>query len=123
MRLYEFEVFEDDFSQDDPLRVATTAALSKIKSDIEDSGYKGEYKVKSLLSALADHGVRLSHEQLIKVSKQEPWSNLIANIKGDKVIFKGDPDSDGASIDPDETSGTMEKMADRAGKKQADPLA
>lgn len=119
MRLYEFE---DDFSQDDPLRVATTAALSRIKADIEDSGYKGEYKVKSLLSALGKSGVNLTHEQLIKVSKQEPWSNLIANIKGDRVIFKGDPDSEGSAIDPDETTGTLDKMAKRSEKNHENDL-
>lgn len=119
MRLYEFE---DDFSQDDPLRVATTAALSRIKADIEDSGYKGEYKVKSLLSALSKSGVNITHEQLIKVSKQAPWSNIIANIKGDRVIFKGDPDSDTSNTEPDDTTDTMKKMADRSKSKHTDEL-
>ena len=120
MRLYEFE---DDFEKDDPLRVETTAALSRIKASIEDSGYKGEYKIKSLLAALRDHGVHLDKERLIKVSKQEPWCNFIANLKGDNVIFKGEPVGDSENQDPDETTDTMEKMADRAGKKQANPLA
>ncbi len=122
MRLYEFEVLEDEFESDDPLRVATTAALSRIKADIEDSGYKGEYKVKSLLSALRKSGVNISHEELIQVSKQEPWSNLIANIKGDRVIFKGDPDSDTSNTEPDDSTDTLKKMANRSEKKHSEDL-
>lgn len=114
-----FELFEaDDFEKDDPLRVATTAVLSQIKSDIDDSAYKGKFTVKALLSKLRDNGVKISHAQLIELVKEEPWSNLISNVKGADVMFKGEPDEHSGSEEPDETSGTMDKMAKRAAKKQ-----
>lgn len=114
-----FELFEaDDFENDDPLRVATTAVLSQIKSDIDDSAYKGKFTVKALLSKLRDNGVKISHAQLIELVKEEPWSNLISNVKGSDVMFKGEPDEHSGSEEPDDTSGTMDKMAKRAAKKQ-----
>ena len=52
--------------------------------------------------------------------EKEPLKNLIANIKGDKVIFKGDEDTgeDDSAVEPDDTTGTLKKMADRATKKR-----
>jgi hypothetical protein len=119
VKLFEFE---PDFEKNNPLRVATVAALSRVKAEIEDTAYNGEYKVDALLKALRDNGVRMNHEELIKVSKKEPWSNIIANIEGDNVIFKGDPDSDSSNTQPDQTSSTMDKMAKRAAKKQEKSL-
>ena len=102
---------------DDPLRVATTATLSQIKSDIENSAFKGKFSVNALISKLAQNGVRVSQDQLRDLVKEEPWSNLIADIKGDTVVFKGGPDASGDAEAPDETSDTMDKMAKRAAKK------
>lgn len=118
MKLFELFESDRDFENDDPLRVATTAVLSQIKSDIEDSAYKGKFTVKALLNKLTDNGVKISHAQLIELVKEEPWSNLISNVKGDKVMFKGEPDENSGSEEPDDTSGTLDSMAKRAAKKQ-----
>ena len=115
MRVY--ELFESDFKDDDPLRVATTAALAQIKADIDDSAYKGKFTVKALLEKLQDNGVNITHAQLLDLIKEEPWSNMIASLKGDGVVFKGDPDQHTDSTAPDETSKTMDTMAKRAAKK------
>jgi hypothetical protein len=113
-----FELFEADDSENDPLRIATTAVLSQIKADIDDSAYKGKFTVKALLSKLQANGVKIDREQLIELVKEEPWSNLISNVKGDDVMFKGEPDEHSGSEEPDDTSGTMDKMAKRAAKNQ-----
>lgn len=116
MRVY--ELFESDFEDDDPLRVATTAALAQIKAGIDDSDYNGKFTVKALLEKLQDNGVNITHAQLLELVKEEPWSNMIASLKGDNVVFKGEPDEYSDSEEPDDTSGTMDKMAKRAAKKQ-----
>lgn len=114
-----YELFEaDDFEEDDPLRVATTAALAQIRADISDSAYKGKFTVKALLRKLQDNGVKITHAQLLEIVKEEPWSNMISSLKGDEVMFKGEPDEHSSSSEPDDTSGTMDKMAKRAAKKQ-----
>jgi hypothetical protein len=119
MRLFEFE---DDFDQDDPLRVATTAALSRAKAEIEDTAYEGKYTLDTLQQELEKHGVRLSKAQMIEIVKQEPWNNLISDINGEKVMFKGEPDEHSANSEPDDTSGTLDKMADRSTKKHDNEL-
>ena len=118
MRLFELD---DTFDKDDPLRVGTTAVLSRIKSDIEDTNYKGDFKVKTLLNMLRDNGVNLTHQQLIEIVKKEPWSNLISNIKGDRVVFRGSPSSDSDSLE-DKGEDTVKRMAKRSEKKHKDEL-
>jgi hypothetical protein len=47
---------------------------------------------------------------------EPPLSNLIANIKGDQVIFKGiGPDT--AELDDKQSERTLDTMAKRAAKK------
>lgn len=127
MRLYELYLQEADkeadFEPNDPLRVSVTSVLGDIKAGIKDTDYRGEYKISSLLNRLRDNGVKMSKSDLIKVIKQEPWKNFISNIKGDHVVFLGEPDDGSANTEPDTSQDTMTKMADRAGKKAANPLA
>lgn len=122
MKLWELEQPKKDFEKDDPLRVSVTSILGDIKAKIKDSDYRGEYKVTSLLKQLRDNGVKMDKADLITVIKQEPWRNFISNIKGDHVVFIGEPDEGSVNTEPDTSSDTMSKMADRAGKKAANPL-
>lgn len=115
MKLYEFDT---SYEQADPLQVKITAALTKIKADIDDSSFKGQFRVDSLLSILSRYGIRVSEQQLRDAISQEPWSNFIADVEGDHVIFKGDDEGDSEAVDPDETTGTLELMADRAKQNQ-----
>ena len=117
MKVSELFESDNDFESDNPLRVATTATLSQIKSEIADAGYTDKFTVKALLRKLRDNGVNMTHAQLIEVVKEEPWSNLIANLKGDRVLFKGNPDETSGSEEPDDTTDTMATMAKRAAKK------
>jgi hypothetical protein len=119
-----YELFEaDDFSNDDPLRIQITAVLSQIKADIEDSSYKKKFTVNALLEKLADNGVKISRAQLLDLVYEEPWNNLISDVKDDTVEFNGDgedPNKD-TELDPEEpvnTAGTLDQMAKRAVKNQ-----
>ena len=120
MRVY--ELFEDDEFKGDPLQVTVTAVLSQIKSEIEDTGYTDEITTQALIRRLKENGINMSIADLIEVSKQEPWCNLLANVSAHKVVFKGDAEADGDSVDPDETSSTLDRMADRSKKKHTDDL-
>jgi hypothetical protein len=114
MRLFEFE---DNF-ENDPMRVATAAALSHIQSEIEDSSFKGRFKTDSLINVLRNYGVRVTRAQLQDLVNKEPWSNLIANVSGDYVVFKGKDDQDSDALDVDATANTLDTMADRASQNQ-----
>lgn len=120
MRLFEIFESDSDFDESEPLRVATTAVLSKIKSEIDDSAYRSEFTVNALLSKLAAYGIRISHDQLIDLVDQEPWSNLISNIQGNQVVFKGSQEDDTSPEidDPDDSEATLDQMSKRATKKK-----
>ena len=53
--------------------------------------------------------------------KNPPLKNIIANVQGDRVVFKGEEQEtdDNLAVDQDETSDTLEKMAKRAEKKRS----
>ncbi len=119
MKLYELFESDGEFQNGDPLRIATTAALAQIKSDIEDSAFKGKFTVKALLNKLRNNGVNINHDQLLDLVNEEPWSNLISNIQGDEVIFKGEfEETDGEGEPYDDSEAIVSNMAKRAAKKQ-----
>jgi hypothetical protein len=115
MKLY--EMFEDP-DDGDPLRVATTATLAQIKSEIEDTNFKGKFTVNTLLAKLRDNGVKITKDQLIELVSEEPWSNLISNVNSDTVEFKdeeSDVEVDDSDFEDDQYN--LEQMSKRAAKK------
>lgn len=112
MKLYELDNLDHD-------SILLTGIVSQILNRIKDTGFDKEYKLDSLLNILSDRGLDIDREEFIDMIKNPPLKNLITNIKGDKIIFKGqDSESDSLNMKPDETSGTLEKMAKRASKSK-----
>lgn len=114
MKLYEFEDIDRD-------AIRLTGIISQMLSRIEDTGFKKEYNLKSLLNTLSERGYDIDREEFLDMIKNPPLKNIIANIKGDRVIFRGaeEETDDSLAVDKDETSGTLEKMAKRAEKKRS----
>ena len=112
MKLYEF----DDNNHD---AIMLTGIVSQILSRINDTGFKKEYSLDSLLNTFADKGYDIDREEFLDMIKNPPLKNLISNVKGDNVVFKGEEEStdDSEAVDVDQTSDTLEKMAKRAAKK------
>lgn len=109
MRLHEFDA--ENFN----MRLA--AIVSQVHSRIKDEGFTKEYKLDSLLNLLKSKDINVDRETLVDMIDSEPLSNIIANVKGDRVIFKGDLDSDTDAESPERSTDTLEKMAKRAAKK------
>jgi hypothetical protein len=108
MRLYEFE-------SDDPLRVKLTAVVSQLRGRLEDTAAKKPFSTDALLDMLRDEDIEVSKDDLFDMIKEPPLKNLIKNISGNKVIFKGQRDSDKKSdSDKDDNKDTVEKMAKSA---------
>ncbi len=112
MKLYEFETNDHD-------AIMLTGIVSQILSRINDTGFKKEYSLDSLLNTFSDKGYDIDREEFLDMIKNPPLKNLISNVKGDKVVFKGEEEStdDSEAVDMDQTSDTLEKMAKRASKK------
>ena len=113
MRLFEFA--GDD---DNSLRIKLTGIISQLIGRLNDTDTTKPYSLKSLLSTLDHSGISLSPEQFRNMLEEEPLKNLISNIQGDNVIFKGQSSSDSEVEAPDETTDTLKRMAGRAEKKR-----
>lgn len=113
VKLYEFE-------SDDHDSIVLTGIVSQIFNRIKDTGFDKEYRLDSLLNTLADRGLDIDREEFIEMIQNPPLKNLISNVKGDMVVFKGqdnDDDMESLAMEPDETTDTLKKMARRASKK------
>jgi hypothetical protein len=121
MRLYELDTqYQAD---DEELQTEITAVLSKLKDNNTRRGFDGSVSVKSLLGSLMDEGINITRRQLLDAYKDAPWSNFIADINDEEIVFKGDSDEDTETVDPEQTTDTMKTMADRSANTHADELA
>jgi hypothetical protein len=112
VRLYEF-------AGDDSMRVKLTGIISQIHAKSRDQGFKKPFSLTALLNILGDEGIPLDEEQFREMVKEAPLKNLISNIKGNKVVFKGDSDtSDSELEEPGADTKVLDKMAKRAADKR-----
>lgn len=109
MRLFEF-------ADNDPLRVKLVAVTSQLKSRISDTNTKEPMTTDALLELLAQNDIQIDKSDLYDMVKKEPLSNIIQNINGHEVIFKGQSANDASELDPGENEKTREKMAKSAMK-------
>lgn len=82
-----------------------------------DTDAQKQISVDAFLKLAQNLGINLNKDQLIGAIQQEPLSNLIDNIQGDEIIFKGAqvPDS---TMSVDKARDTVNKMAKRALNKK-----
>lgn len=111
VRLYEF-------IDDDSMRVKLTGIISQIHAKSQDQGFKKPFSLTALLNILSASGIPLDEQQFREMVKEDPLKNLISNIKGNSVIFKGDGDSDDELEEPGADTGVLDKMAKRAADKR-----
>jgi hypothetical protein len=109
VRLYEFE-------PDNPLRVKLTSIVSQLRSRLEDTGAKKPFSTDALLDMLRDQDIEVSKDDLFDMVKEPPLKNIIKNVSGNEVTFKGQHDTDkkSSNSDGDEDDKTIEKMAHNA---------
>lgn len=109
MRLFEF-------ADNDPLRVKLVAVASQLKSRISDTNTKEPMSTDALIELLAQNDIEVDKSDLYDMVKKEPLSNIIQNINGHEVLFKGQTSNDAGDLDPGENEKTREKMAKSAMK-------
>lgn len=81
MRLYEFAT--------DPLIPKLIAITDQLKSELDDGTIKPEMTLEEFIKYLQDYGITLDPDDLYNMIKNPPLKDLISNIKGDQIIFKG----------------------------------
>lgn len=91
------------------------AVSDQLKSDLDQKKADSDMSVNELLNYLQKYNITLDKIDLYNMIKKPPLKNLIQNIQGDKVIFKGF-----ATPEPENNSDskkTVKSMADKAASK------
>lgn len=82
MRLYEFA---DQNSQITNLVVA----VDKLKTDLDNKEIDPNYTIPELLNYLKSFDIFIDKDDLFTLKDKMPLKNLIQNIQGENIIFKG----------------------------------
>ena len=98
------------------LQIKLIGLLKQFQGRIKDSGAKKPIKLNAILRLFRENGMSISAEDFREMATEEPVSNIITNVKGDDVFFKGqteEPDE----IEPDQAEKTLDRMSKKAAKK------
>jgi hypothetical protein len=82
MRLYEF-------AGPDPMVTKLVAVADQLKSDLQKGEADPNMSLPDFLQYLKKYDIILDKADLYDMIKQLPLKNLISNIQGDKIVFKG----------------------------------
>lgn len=104
----------NEFDNHNSLKVKLSSIVSHIRSRREDSGAKKPITVKSFINVLRDNDIYVNRNELLDMIKSAPLKNIIHDIKGDDILFKGDVIDRRSDSDRDKQQDTVEKMASRA---------
>ena len=80
MRLYEFA---------DPMITKLVAIADQLKSDLEQGEADPNMSVPDFLQYLKKYDIIYDKTDLYDMIKKLPLKNLISNIQGDTIVFKG----------------------------------
>jgi len=80
MRLYEFA---------DPTVTKLVAVSDQLKSDLEKGEADPNMSLPDFLQYLKKYDIIVDKTDLYDMIKQLPLKNLISNIQGDRIVFKG----------------------------------
>jgi hypothetical protein len=82
MRLYEF-------AGPNPMVTKLVAVADQLKSDLEKGEADSNMSLPDFLQYLKKYDIILDKTDLYDMIKQLPLKNLISNIQGDRIVFKG----------------------------------
>lgn len=105
MRLFEIE---------DPLISRLIVVSGQLQDAVDKEKVTAEWTVDQLLDYFQSYDITLDVHDLYNMIKKPPLKNVIANIQGDKVIFKG---HDTPEAPPEkESKKVVKQMAQKAMK-------
>jgi len=106
-----------EFADDDPLRVKLVAVTNQLKERLQ--GKSATMSTDELLNFLKQNDVILDKSDLFDIVKKDPLKNIIHNVNGDEVIFKGQEGAEelGAEPSQDENEKIRQQMASKQTSK------
>jgi hypothetical protein len=109
MRLFELEV-------DPSLSAKLVAVTDQLKTDLEDGKLNFGMSTDQLLDYFQDYDIILDVTDLYNMIQVPPLKQVIKNIQGDKVVFKGQSDDSENPNQESEQEKTVAQMAKNAMK-------
>lgn len=97
----------------DPSSTKLAALGQFLLGRAQDTNARKTVNVATFIGLARDMGIDLTAERLQTLATQDPLRNIIANIQGDTIVFKGEePVSPELSVD--QARATVNQMAKRA---------
>lgn len=100
------------FELDDPEINKLVAITDQLKDELESGQIAGEWNVDQLLNYFNDYDIIVDVTDLYDMIKKPPLNKVIANIQGDKVVWKGSETVPGQVTDKNEK--VVQQMAKHA---------
>ena len=98
----------------DSAKLASLAQFLIARAD--DTNAQKKISVPAFLKLAQGQGISLTPDVLRDMSEKPPLNNLIRNIQGDEILFKGD-DTPDDTMSVDQAEKTVDSMAKRATRK------
>lgn len=100
--------------------VKIIAASDQLKDALEQGDITSNWDLDTLLSYFRKFDLILSPDDLYSMIQTKPLKNVISNIEGSEVIFKGLPQQEKTTpaAAPEKSQDTVSKMAKQAMKKK-----
>jgi len=110
MRLFELS--------DDPKLTKLIAATDQLRTDLESGLITQNWKLDQLLQYFRKFDLVLSPSDIYGMLQQKPLKNVISNVQGQDVIFKGleQPEPAAEAPPPEQSKEVVAKMAQSAMK-------
>lgn len=106
MRLNEFDTSQSEIEQ-----MSALAQFLLARADDENSSKK--ISVPAFISLANDMGISLTKDQLLNLVSKPPLNNLIDNVEGDEILFKGNAQAD-STMSMTKAQDVVGKMSKRA---------
>jgi len=102
----------------DPLVTRLIAVSDQLKTGLENQEIDPNISTDELLQYLANNDIVVDVKDLYNMIKKPPLNNVIDNIQGDTVVFKGQEANTGEPDDESESQKVVSQMADQARNKR-----
>jgi hypothetical protein len=106
-------MFLSEIAEPSPKITRLVTVIDQLKTDLDNGKIKSQWTVDQLLSYFRKYDIIIDKNDLYKMIKKPPLKNIISNIQGDKVVFKGQDSKvpDIKSTTPDDQKKIVAQMA------------
>ena len=110
-------LFEFDQKQDSAMITQIVALTNQLEQEIDDGEVDPDnYSVDDLLDYFQEYDIILDVDDLYNMIKVPPLKDIITNIQGDKIVFKGYQGDKVEKPEGGDSEKTVQQMAKRAMK-------